>query len=138
MEGNDLDDGTSIVKRPYSLCCNFMPHKLANRKCLPCNGETPPVPVAERAGLLTELRGWAIEDGVLTRTVTLPDFVSAVDLATRITPLAELEGHHPDLHVSYGKLRIDLITHAIHDLSENDFILAAKLSLLIDRPPARR
>ena len=115
-----------------------MAEELAGRKCLPCNGLTPPVPEAERPGLLAELKGWAIEEKVLTRTVTLPDFVGAIELANRIAAVAEEERHHPDLHVYYGKLRIDLRTHAIDDLSENDFILAAKINLLTDRLLAGR
>jgi 4a-hydroxytetrahydrobiopterin dehydratase len=115
-----------------------MPEELADRKCLPCNGQTPPVPDAERPRLLAELKGWAIEENVLTRTVKLSDFVSAVELVNRITRVAEEAGHHPDLHVSYGKVRIDLATHAIQDLSDNDFILAAKINPLIDRHLAGR
>ena len=115
-----------------------MPNEqLADRRCLPCNGETPAVPEAEWPGLVTELESWTIEDRVLTRTVDLHDFAAAVDLINRIAPEAERAGHHPDLHVSYGNLRIALTTHAIHDLSDNDFILAARINRLIDGPRAR-
>lgn len=108
-----------------------MSSDLADRTCVPCHGLTAAVPEPERAALLSELTGWAIVDGVLTRTVSVPDLGTAVELVTRIAPLAEQEGHHPDLHVSYGSLRIDLVTHAIDDLSDNDFILAAKINRLL-------
>jgi len=104
---------------------------LADRKCLPCNGETPPVPASELPGLLAELKDWAIEDGRLVRILELPDFVSAVRLVNAITPLAEEAGHHPDLRVSYGRLRVELTTHAIGALSDNDFILAAQIDRLL-------
>ena len=109
---------------------------LADRKCLPCNGETPAVPVAERPGLVAELAGWSLAPRMLTRTISTAGFAEAVELVNRITPLAESEGHHPDLHISYGSLRIELTTHAIDDLSDNDFILAAKINRLLGPAPA--
>ena len=111
---------------------------LADRRCLPCTGETPPVPLSERPGLVAELAGWMLSPRTLTRTISTNGFVGAVELVNRIAPLAESEGHHPDLHVSYGSLRIDLTTHAIDDLSDNDFILAAKINRLVGPPPAGR
>ena len=108
-----------------------MSGNLVDRSCVPCHGGTLAVPAAERRGLLAELAGWKIEDGLLTRTVAVPDFASAVRLVDAIAPIADSEGHHPDLRVSYGSLRIDLVTHAISDLSENDFIVAAKLNRVL-------
>ena len=75
---------------------------------------------------------WTIAaDGLsISRTFTFQNFVDAMDFANKITPIAEAEGHHPDLAVSWGKVQVTLMTHAIGGLSENDFILAAKIDLI--------
>ncbi|MEK7106659.1 MAG: 4a-hydroxytetrahydrobiopterin dehydratase, partial [Patescibacteria group bacterium] len=76
--------------------------------------------------------GWAPgEDGRwLVKQFKFSDFAEAMNFANKITPIAEREGHHPDVHVSYGKVVVELSTHAIKGLSENDFILAAKIDTL--------
>ena len=104
--------------------------ELADRKCVPCHGGTPTVPEDEAKRLLAELDGWTIEDGKLARTFKFKDFLSAIDFVNRITPIAEEEGHHPDLEVGWGRVKVLLITHAIKGLSDNDFILAAKIDRL--------
>jgi 4a-hydroxytetrahydrobiopterin dehydratase len=84
----------------------------------------------ESAKLLEQTPGWTIaEDGLsLSREFTFKNFVEAMDFANKITPIAEREGHHPDLLISWGKVIVTLTTHAIGGLSENDFILAAKMN----------
>jgi 4a-hydroxytetrahydrobiopterin dehydratase len=83
----------------------------------------------ESATLLAQTPGWRIAaDGLsLSREFTFKNFVEAMNFANKITPIAESEGHHPDLAVSWGKVTVTLMTHAIGGLSENDFILAAKI-----------
>ena len=107
---------------------------LAERHCVPCERGTPPMPGDRAAALLTDLQGWRIEDAdgheQLVKTYRVPDFVRAVDLVNRITPVAEAEGHHPDLLVAWGRVRVQLWTHAAGGLTENDFVLAAKLDRL--------
>jgi 4a-hydroxytetrahydrobiopterin dehydratase len=92
------------------------------------------MPVDEAATLLARLQGWKIEqvDGhdQLAKTYRFPDFVRAVDFVNRITPLAEAEGHHPDLLVTWGRVRVQLWTHAAGGLTENDFVLGAKIDRL--------
>lgn len=87
----------------------------------------------ESAKLLEQTPGWVIAaDGLsLSREFTFKSFVEAMDFANKITPIAESEGHHPDLAVSWGKVVVTLITHAIGGLSENDFILAAKINEIV-------
>ena len=105
---------------------------LAQRTCKPCEGKTEPLPASAAQTLLQDLRGWELVEGkALRKTITCRNFVDAVNVVQRIVPIAEAEDHHPDLHLTnYRKLTIELSTHAIGGLSENDFILAAKIDQL--------
>ena len=106
---------------------------LSQRKCKPCEGGVEPLPPSASQQLLADLRGWELVEGKLIRkTVKCKDFLDAVSLIQRIAPIAEAEDHHPDLHLTgYRKLTIELSTHAIGGLSENDFILAAKIDEIL-------
>ncbi|RJR14069.1 4a-hydroxytetrahydrobiopterin dehydratase [Candidatus Parcubacteria bacterium] len=105
---------------------------LAEKHCVPCEGGVLPLTREEAETLLKQVAGWELSDDVkkISKTFKTKNFVSAMDLANRITAVAEKEGHHPDLHISWGKVGIDLTTHAIKGLSVNDFILAAKIDAL--------
>jgi 4a-hydroxytetrahydrobiopterin dehydratase len=104
---------------------------LAERRCVVCTPETPTLQPAEIDKLLQQLSGWSVVQGeghpLLTRTFRFKGFMPGVELINRIAPIAEAEGHHPDLHLTYGSLRVDLWTHAAGGLTENDFVLAAKI-----------
>lgn len=106
---------------------------LASRKCKPCEGSTEPLPPGAAQQLLEDVPGWELADGNLIRkTVTCKGFLDAVGLIQKIAPIAEAEDHHPDLHLTgYKRLTIELSTHAIGGLTENDFILAAKINELL-------
>jgi pterin-4a-carbinolamine dehydratase len=108
---------------------------LAWRHCVECKPGTPPLPKPEVDRLLAMVSGWKAEkaDGHLrlTKTVKFKGFMPGVELVNRIAPIAEAEGHHPDLMLSYGSLTIWLWTHAAGGLTENDFILAARLDEVI-------
>ena len=105
--------------------------ELANKKCLPCHGGVPRLSQAEYEPLLKDLPGWKIEaDKKLVKSYKFKDFAKPMALANKIAEVAEAENHHPDLIVRWGELRIELFTHAIDGLSENDFILAAKIDRL--------
>ncbi|MGH7921619.1 MAG: 4a-hydroxytetrahydrobiopterin dehydratase [Candidatus Dormibacteraceae bacterium] len=110
--------------------------ELSQRHCVPCEGGTPPLDAADIAALLPRVPAWTMQHGAqgdeLTRTVTTDDFVGAVDLVDRLTPIAESEGHHPDLEVGWGRVAVHLTTHAAGGLTPNDFIMAAKLDQLFD------
>ena len=112
-----------------------MTEPLAKRTCKPCEGGAEPLPVSAATTLLADLRGWELRAGTsLRKTVTCHNFLDAADLIQRIARVAEAEDHHPDLHLTkYRSLAIELSTHAIGGLSENDFILAAKIDQLL--PP---
>ena len=106
---------------------------LTQRKCKPCEGGAEPLPVSAAQQLLRDVVGWELVEGkAIRKTVRCKDFLDAVSLIQRIAPIAEAEDHHPDLHLTgYRKLTIELSTHAIGGLSENDFILAAKIDHLL-------
>jgi 4a-hydroxytetrahydrobiopterin dehydratase len=95
---------------------------------VPCEGGIPALTADEIAALLPQLDGWSVEgDRKLTKSYTFPDFAQALAFVNRAGAVAEEEGHHPDLLLTWGKVGVELTTHAIGGLSENDFILAAKL-----------
>ncbi len=102
---------------------------LADRDCVPCRGGVPPLTSAETAPLLAELgNAWQVVDGHhLTKTFEYPDYVSGTAFINRATDVAEAQGHHPDLHLTWGKVIVTVWTHKIDGLAEADFILAAKL-----------
>jgi 4a-hydroxytetrahydrobiopterin dehydratase len=104
--------------------------ELKTKKCVPCEGGVPPVPRQDAEAWLKDLPGWELsEDGIrIRREWVTKNFMAAMDFFNRVAELAEEEGHHPDLHlVGYRNVAIELWTHAIGGLSENDFITAAKI-----------
>src|SRR5215469_8864140 len=109
--------------------------ELASRRCTPCRGDTPPLQVKEVETMMQDVPGWTTDtEGKLTRNIKLANFKEALALVNKIGDLAEQEGHHPDLTIhSWNQVRIELYTHSIKGLSENDFILAAKINALL--PP---
>jgi pterin-4a-carbinolamine dehydratase/catechol 2,3-dioxygenase-like lactoylglutathione lyase family enzyme len=107
---------------------------LAERSCVPCHGGTPPLTAEQARALLDQLPGWRIQDGKLARAFAAADMVAAADLVARIAAIAEAEGHHPDLRVTWRGVDVSIWTHAINALSENDFVLAAKIDRLASLP----
>jgi 4a-hydroxytetrahydrobiopterin dehydratase len=106
------------------------PDQLVARKCVPCEGGVAPYSLAESQAQLERLADWHLTpDGKrIRRTWRAKNFMAAVDFFNRVATLAEADGHHPDLHLEeYRNVAIELWTHAIGGLSENDFILAAKI-----------
>jgi 4a-hydroxytetrahydrobiopterin dehydratase len=102
---------------------------LAKKDCVPCKGGIPPLKGAELRALESQLgNGWSVlEEHHLEKTYDLPDFKSALALTNRIGEIAESEGHHPDILLAWGKVRVRIWTHKIDGLTESDFILAAKI-----------
>ena len=104
---------------------------ITKKKCVPCEGGDPPLTKEQVDSLLPQVKGWTIKDGWLVREYTFKDFAENMVFVNKIATLAEQENHHPNISVySWNKLRLELYTHAIKGLSENDFILAAKINLL--------
>jgi 4a-hydroxytetrahydrobiopterin dehydratase len=105
-----------------------MATSLADNKCIPCKGGTPPLTREQIEPLKSQLEGWQVEDDKkLIKSYKLKNFVEAVDFVNRITPVAEAENHHPDLYVRWGEVRVYLWTHKIDGLTESDFYMAAKI-----------
>ena len=109
------------------------PDQLRAKKCAPCEGGVDPYSHAEAQAQLAKLNGWRMTpDGQrIRKDWVVKNFMAGMDFFNRVAEVAEADGHHPDLHLEgYRKLAIELWTHAIGGLSENDFILAAKIDEL--------
>ena len=104
--------------------------ELTQKRCVPCEGGVPSLGKAEVEKLLAQVPGWKLDDKWITKEFRFKNFVEAMKLVNRAAELAEEEGHHPDIHIHYNRVRFDIWTHAIDGLSENDFILAAKIDAL--------
>lgn len=108
--------------------------KLADKKCVPCQGGEPVLKKGEIAKYLSELNsGWKAKSqpDKIVKDFEFKDFKEAVAFLNKVAELAETEGHHPDILLhSYKKVRVELWTHKIGGLHKNDFILAAKIDKL--------
>lgn len=107
--------------------------ELTQKKCAPCEGGVARIQRPEATQLLGSLQGWQLNDDAtaIFRKWTVKNFVAGMSFLQEVARLAEEEQHHPDLHLTgYRHIRIELSTHAIGGLSENDFILAAKIDEL--------
>jgi 4a-hydroxytetrahydrobiopterin dehydratase len=104
------------------------PMALADQQCIPCRGGVPPLPRERIDALLAELEpGWALTaNGHLLRNYEFRNFAEALAFANRVGAIAEQQGHHPDLHVGWGRCGVEIWTHKIDGLTESDFYLAAK------------
>lgn len=104
---------------------------LEQKKCIPCSGDVPPLTTEQIKPLLAQLNGWIINpSGRLLKEYSFPDFATTLKRVNEIGAIAEAEGHHPDIYFTWGKLRVEIYTHAINGLSESDFVLAAKINKL--------
>jgi len=101
---------------------------LADKPCVPCRGGVPPLAPERVQQLLGELQpGWELNpQGHLEKVYKFRDFTQALEFVNRVGAIAEAEGHHPDLHLSWGKCRAEIWTHKIQGLTESDFYFAAK------------
>ncbi len=104
---------------------------LSRKKCLPCEGGVPRVEGAARDALLASVTGWQLAGDRIRKQLRFRDFRAAMAFLNAVADVAEAEGHHPDFSVHYATVDVEIWTHAVGGLTENDFILAAK----IDRIP---
>jgi len=106
--------------------------ELSQQECIPCKGEVPPLEGVELEALIERLgNGWRVEaQHHLEKSYKFKNFRQALDFTNRVGELAEEQNHHPDLHLSWGKVGITIWTHKIDGLTESDFILAAKAEQL--------
>ncbi len=101
--------------------------ELAKKACIPCKGGVPPLKGAEIRALHSQIDRWdVVNEHHLTKTYTFKNFVEALAFVNRVGEIAEREGHHPDVYLAWGKVRLEIWTHKIDGLTESDFIFAAK------------
>lgn len=102
---------------------------LKARKCRPCDGKTKPLSPDAAQSLRAHVPKWKIrkDEPRLWREYTFKDFARAIKFINKVAEVAEAENHHPDIHLHYNLVKLVLWTHDIGGLSENDFIVAAKL-----------
>jgi 4a-hydroxytetrahydrobiopterin dehydratase len=102
---------------------------LAEKSCVPCRGGVPPLKGEQLEQMKAQVAGWqVVDEHHLLKAYTFP---TALDFVNRAGAIAEQEGHHPDLYLSWGKVEVKIWTHKIDGLTESDFILAAKIDGLI-------
>ena len=104
---------------------------LTEKKCEPCEGDVPPLGLGKIDEFMTQIKDWALKNEHLHKIFEFPDFKNAMKFVNKVADLAEKEGHHPDITIHYNKIEFEIWTHAINGLSENDFILAAKIDELV-------
>ena len=106
---------------------------LLSNKCIPCKGNIASLTKEQAEMLLAQVSDWKLADDAksISKTFRLSTFTNAIAFVDKIAVLAEIEQHHPEMCISYRKVTCTLTTHALHGLSENDFILAAKINRLV-------
>ena len=105
---------------------------LSEEKCEPCHVAPEPLPKEEAEKLHRQLgHGWVLKEGAIEREFSFDDFEEAMDFVNDVAAVAEDEGHHPDIHIYYNKVKLELSTHSVGGLSRNDFVLAAKIDQLV-------
>ncbi|MGC9453468.1 MAG: 4a-hydroxytetrahydrobiopterin dehydratase [Phycisphaerae bacterium] len=105
--------------------------ELQHKTCTPCSEGAEPLKGEDVRSRLAQLDGWeAVEEHHLRKEFSFEDFASALSFVNRVGDLAEQQGHHPWIHFTYGKVIVEIYTHKIDGLHENDFILAAKIDEL--------
>lgn len=109
-----------------------MTNELAKKDCVPCRGGVPPLKGEALRTLLEQLGSdWRVVDGHhLEKEYVFKDFKEALAFTNKVGALAESQGHHPDIALAWGKVKLTLWTHKINGLTESDFILAAKVEEL--------
>jgi 4a-hydroxytetrahydrobiopterin dehydratase len=105
--------------------------ELASKTCVPCRGGVPPLAGTELQNLAKEVPQWRVVNGHhITREFKFPDFKQALAFVNKVGNIAEEQGHHPDIFLTWGKAEVTTWTHKIDGLTESDFILAAKIDKL--------
>lgn len=111
---------------------------LIQKHCIPCESGDPPLSDKKEEEMFRSLEdekgGWLLlrnGEHKLRRQFTFKDFKEAMSFVNNVAELAEKEGHHPDIYIFYNKVQLDLFTHAVGGLSENDFIMAAKVNQVL-------
>jgi len=111
-----------------------MPQDLASQDCVPCKGGVPPMKGEELQEISRQVPEWNVVEGHhIVRKFGFPDFKQALDFVNRVGDVAEKQGHHPDILLTWGKAEITLWTHKIDGLTQSDFVMAAKIDKLYSK-----
>jgi 4a-hydroxytetrahydrobiopterin dehydratase len=103
---------------------------LHKKKCVPCEMGGEPMSGKEVEKNLSKLYGWQLDGKKIRREFVFKDFGEAMGFVNKVANIAESEGHHPDLHIHWNRVLVELWTHSVDGLTENDFIVAAKINRL--------
>ena len=107
---------------------------LLEQKCVPCEGGVDPMTKMEAEAMINfHVKDWMLAEDAksISKNFKFKDFKEALAFVNKVGDIAESEGHHPDIELGWGKVNITLSTHAIEGLSQNDFIVAAKINIII-------
>lgn len=107
---------------------------LTKKHCIPCEGGTPPLTADQEDELMKQVSDWElVRDGEhrIIRKFKFTDFKESLAFVNKVGELAEREDHHPNIKINYSRVELELYTHSIGGLSENDFIMAAKIDILL-------
>ncbi len=109
--------------------------ELVKKKCVPCEGGIPPLNEKDEEKYLNDLKGWALSrEGIhkIRKEFWFDDFGESMKFVNNVAKIAEEEDHHPDIHIFYDQVVLELHTHVIKGLHLNDFIVAAKIDALME------
>lgn len=101
--------------------------ELSKKRCIACEGGMPPMPRFLIKKYLKQVKNWKLNNNHIYKEFKFKNFKEALKFVNKVGKIAEKEGHHPDIYFTWGKCKIELFTHAVKGLSENDFILASKI-----------
>lgn len=108
--------------------------ELANKSCVPCMGGVPPLKGDALKALQEKVEGWlVVDEHHLEKSYSFKNFAEALAYVNEVGRVAEEQGHHPDIHLAWGKVKVEIWTHKIDGLTESDFILAAKCDQLLEK-----
>ena len=99
---------------------------LSRKKCIPCDYRTIPLPMDKINQYLKQLDGWILSNNIIEKEYLFSDYVTGLNFAYDLGKIAEAEGHHPEIIISWKRIRVILTTYIINALSKNDFVLASK------------
>ena len=106
--------------------------RLEHMKCKPCEGGTKKMQMSAARRYMSMVKGWKLGKDVIKTDLRFKDFGGAIKFVNKVAKLAEREGHHPDMRIySWNRVGLELQTHAIGGLSQNDFVLAAKINKIL-------
>ncbi len=105
--------------------------ELKGKYCRACEAGMPAMSAKEAEGMMDQVPGWELDESKLVRQFKFKNFKQAMVFVNQVADIANQEGHHPDIFISWNRVRLDMTTHIIKGLSENDFIMAAKIDEVV-------